>query len=598
MRDCWKYLPKTLYVVFAFFSALLLGALKSLLVGPIACLILILGNLGVILGLFPAHVAWTVYTLVKTNRFDAPLKVAIFFGLPVLFGIWLALSIAGSVLVGVGYGFFTPWVSAFEAFRLDNESKKFFHCIVDGTWGTIKGSCTVVRDFADICYHSFPLYLKELREYPESHELQPLRLIHVPGCIIVGLMGLIVEIPLYTAIAIVKSPYMLFKGWHRLVHDLISREGPFLETACVPIAGLAILMWPLVVIGSIIMAIFSSFFIGLYGSVIVYQERSFRRGVAYVIAMVAEFDEYTNDLLYLREGSILPKPRYRKKSKSSSEFSVQQNHSLHGNYSAVFTEAPSIIVPNLIASRSVREAIHEVPMVQVWGSTMRLCEQRGKELLDANVITTADLNDWLKAKKTNDASIVAVGLPCFSFLQTMLHSIKSGSNGLLLLDDLEITHLNRPQSRLLDWFFQPVMVLKEQIRVLSLEEGEIRYLEKLILFGNNKEHLKTWENGSFIPEDPVRAARLDGIGRRMLGMSRSVSKFPTYRRRYRQVVKNLIHYSAAKDGSCSLAKEGSNRSITCSATKEGSNRSITCSASKEGSNRSMSTRSIGSIDIV
>ncbi|KAL2551994.1 hypothetical protein Fot_05613 [Forsythia ovata] len=585
MPNSWKYLLKTLYVVFAFFSALCLGALKSLLVGPIAGLILILGNLGVILGLFPAHVAWTVYTLVKTNRFDAPLKVAVLFGLPALFGIWLALSIAGSVLVGVGYGFFTPWVSAFEAFRLDNESKKFFHCIVDGTWGTIKGSCTVVRDFADMCFHSYPLYLKELREYPTSHELQPLRLIHVPGCIIVGLMGLIVEIPLYTAIAIVKSPYMLFRGWHRLLHDLISREGPFLETACVPIAGLAILMWPLVVIGSIIVAIFASFFIGLYGSVIVYQERSFRRGVAYVIAMVAEFDEYTNDLLYLREGSIFPKPRYRKKSKSNSEFSVGQNHSLRGNFGSVFTEAPSMLVPNLTSSRSVREAIQEVKMMQVWGSTMKLCEQRGKELLDTNVITTADLNDWLKSKNINDASIVAFGLPCFSFLQTIMHSIKVGSNGLLLLDDIEITHLNRPQSRLLDWFFQPIMVLKEQIRVIHLEEGEIRYLEKLVLFGNNTERIKAWENGSFIPLDPVRAARIDGISRRMVGMTRSVSKFPTYRRRYRHVVKNLVCYS--------LAKEGSSRSISCSVAKEGSTRSISCSATKEGSHRS-----IGSIEIV
>lgn len=87
----------------------------------------------------------------------------------------------------------------------------------------------------------------------------------------VGILGLIVEIPLYTAIAVVKSPFMLFKGWYRLIHDLISREGPFLETACIPIAGLTILLWPLVVIGSVVMAIFSSFFIGLYGAVIVYQ---------------------------------------------------------------------------------------------------------------------------------------------------------------------------------------------------------------------------------------------------------------------------------------------------------------------------------------
>lgn len=96
-------------------------------------------------------------------------------------------------------------------------------------------------------------------------------MIHVPAILVVGLMGLIVEIPLYTVIAVLKSPYMLFKGWHRLLHDLVSREGPFLETACVPIAGLVIIFWPLVVIGSILLSIFASFFVGLYASVIVYQ---------------------------------------------------------------------------------------------------------------------------------------------------------------------------------------------------------------------------------------------------------------------------------------------------------------------------------------
>ncbi|WJX17969.1 hypothetical protein P8452_07819 [Trifolium repens] len=55
-------------------------------------------------------------------------------------------------------------VSTFEAFRHDNETTKFMHCIMDGTLGTIKGSCTVVRDFANICYYSYPSYLKERRE--------------------------------------------------------------------------------------------------------------------------------------------------------------------------------------------------------------------------------------------------------------------------------------------------------------------------------------------------------------------------------------------------------------------------------------------------
>lgn len=68
----------------------------------------------------------------RTQKFDAYLKVALVFALPALFAIWVGLSIAGSVLVGVGYGFFTPWVSSFEAFRHDHENAylMFFHCVV------------------------------------------------------------------------------------------------------------------------------------------------------------------------------------------------------------------------------------------------------------------------------------------------------------------------------------------------------------------------------------------------------------------------------------------------------------------------------------
>ena len=122
--------------------------------------------------------------------------------LPVLFGLWLGLGIFGSALVALGYGFFTPWISTFEAFRQETEEKKFVHGIVvrtrsitgaapsllfrnqnvslrsswfvivqDGTWGTIRGSCTVVRDFSDMCFHSYPVYLEELRQC--SQERQP-----------------------------------------------------------------------------------------------------------------------------------------------------------------------------------------------------------------------------------------------------------------------------------------------------------------------------------------------------------------------------------------------------------------------------------------
>lgn len=64
---------------------------------------------------------------------------------------------------------------------------------------------------------------------------------------------------------------MLFKGWNRLFHDLIGREGPFLETLCVPFAGLAILLWPLAVVGAVLMSAIASIFLGVRAGVVAYQ---------------------------------------------------------------------------------------------------------------------------------------------------------------------------------------------------------------------------------------------------------------------------------------------------------------------------------------
>lgn len=88
-------------------------------------------------------------------------------------------------------------------------------------------------------------------------------------------LGFLVDLPFVSLIAICKSPYMLFKGWHRLFHDLIGREGPFLETICVPFAGLAILLWPLAVIGAVLGSMVSSIFLGAYAGVVVYQVNLF-----------------------------------------------------------------------------------------------------------------------------------------------------------------------------------------------------------------------------------------------------------------------------------------------------------------------------------
>lgn len=96
-------------------------------------------------------------------------------------------------------------------------------------------------------------------------------MLYIPLALIAVELGLVVDIPMITLIAACKFPYMLFKGWRRLFHDCIGREGPFLESICVPFAGLAILLWPMAVVGAFIGSMLASIPLGAYAGVVVYQ---------------------------------------------------------------------------------------------------------------------------------------------------------------------------------------------------------------------------------------------------------------------------------------------------------------------------------------
>jgi hypothetical protein len=123
----------------------------------------------------------------------------------------------------------------------------------------------------------------------------------------VGLLGMVVDTLLISSVALAKSPLMLLKGWKQLTMDLLGQQGSCVDAACVPLAGLAILLWPLVVCATVFTAMICSPFFGLFSAVIVYQESSLFFGLSHIVAVVAEFDEYSNDFLYLNEGSCLPR---------------------------------------------------------------------------------------------------------------------------------------------------------------------------------------------------------------------------------------------------------------------------------------------------
>ena len=240
--------------------------------------------------------------------------------LPAAIILWLVLGILASVLGGALYGFLSPIFATFDAVG-EGKPYPFFHCFYDGTWSTLKRSFTVVRDFKDVCFHSYFSLMDELRICCPDQKQYEIRLIQLPGALVVSALGILVDLPVITLVAICKSPYMLFKGWHRLFQDLIGREGPFLETMCVPIAGLVILLWPLAVVGAVLGSVVSSIFLGAYAGVVSYQESSFYYGLCFMVASVSIYDEYSTDILDMPEGSCFPRPKYREKGAETTAFS-------------------------------------------------------------------------------------------------------------------------------------------------------------------------------------------------------------------------------------------------------------------------------------
>ncbi|KAG7547951.1 hypothetical protein ISN44_As12g031550 [Arabidopsis suecica] len=516
-----------------FFLLLLLGITKALIVGPISSAIILIGNSAVIIGLWPAHFIWTYYCLARTKRIGLVLKTLalILFPLPLL--LWPVTGIVGSLFGGIAYGFFTPLMATFEAVG-ESVTSKCYHCFVDGSFSTIKGSCTVVTDFTDFCFHSYFSYMDELREMV-SADVEPLeiRLSRLPSCLLASIIGVVVDVLLITAVALYKSPYMLLKGWKRLLEDLVGREGPFLETVCVPFAGLAILLWPLAVVGAVIASVLSSFFLGLYSGVIVHQEDSFRMGLNYIIAAVSLFDEYVNDLLYLREGTRLPRPCYRTKTETGHGKRIlgeSKNVDLKSKRSC---SLGSKLVSE--QSRTLKKAITLYKPVQVWEWLFKSCEVNGRILLRDGLIDVKDVEECLV--KGNSKKLY-IRLPAWTVLQCLLASPKSNSSGLVITDGVELTELNSPRDKVFVWLVGPLLIMKEQIKNLKLTADEEFCLRKLVMVCKN-ERTEDWDSTGFPSTDTVKKAQLQAIIRRLQGMVASMSRIPTFRRRFMNLVKVL-----------------------------------------------------------
>lgn len=81
-------------------------------------------------------------------------------------------------------------------------------------------------------------------------------------------------------------------------------------------------------------------------------------------------------------------------------------------------------------------------------------------------------------------------------------------------DNTEITFENRPRDAIFGLFFNPLLVMKQQIKTKSLSEEEERYLQDLVLLNGDPERLERWSTGS-PPTSERRRAEVDALARRL-----------------------------------------------------------------------------------
>ncbi|PIN17797.1 hypothetical protein CDL12_09534 [Handroanthus impetiginosus] len=553
-RGLWASLWNFICFLPFFVGLLILGFIKGIIMFPVIFLIMTAGLSVIILGLWPVHCFYTYYCVLSTKQFGPALKLVLCIFILFILIAWPPIGIACSVLGGAVYGLLAPMFATFQAVE-EGKTDKFYHCLIDGTWGSVKGSFTIIRDVLDVCYHSYFSIMDDLRHRrPPEVKYYEIRLLYVPLAFIAGILGALIDFPVISIIAFYKSPYMLIKGWHRLFHDCIGREGPFLETICVPFAGLAILLWPLAVLGAVLGSMVSGIFFGAYASVIVYQERSFWFGLCYIVASLSIYDEYSNDILDAPEGSCIPRPRYRKETQSPNT-----SHSSSFSKPGSFKKAPS-------RASSINAPMVELKSLELADALFEECQRYGEVLASEGTITLKDIED---AKNNRDiGGVISIGLPAYCLLQALLRSAKANSSGILLNDNVsEITSSFRLKDTFFDWFLNPLLVIKEQIKANNLSETEEEYLGKVVLLSGDPARLKN--SNISPPETELRQAELDALARRLRGITKYISRYPTYRRRFDSIVKNILEELAKKNGGSTKSSSSGPRTVPRSKSKFG-----------------------------
>ncbi|KAH7576588.1 hypothetical protein JRO89_XS01G0114200 [Xanthoceras sorbifolium] len=561
MPKLWSFLSFLPY----FFLLLTLGLLKGVIIGPVVVAIIVISNSAVIIGLWPAHFIWTLYCVLRTKRLGPFFKMVMLVALPVPLILWPIVGIAGSVLGGIGYGFFAPLIATFEAVG-ENVADKCYHCFVVSFSAFVPLLVALEAEFFDGVILTPQSRMANLIDKSSmgNENKKITQLSNYPfesaGCLAFVLDNL----PLISSVVLSRtrpSPLaFLFPSKFTCsdielsipIRNNCSRHA--IPNQCIQLFIITShsISNKHKFIGAKVFAIYENIIkINNY-------ELSGRIGFTLISILVLYFYCHVNHTLQLVDRSTF---RFRMENRDPTpiekvrtlDFTDLCFHSYFSYMDELSEKVPedekpvdiSCILVSLIG-RLLEDLIGREGPDIVWDWLFKSCEVNGRILLRDGFIDIKDIEECII---NGNCKKLGIKLPAWVILQCLLVSAKSNSPGLVISDDLELTRINSPRDKVFEWFIGPLLIMKEQIKKLQLDDNQEICLRELIMRGKS-EKPEDWDDSGFLSGDNIKKAQLQAIIRRLQGIVASVSRVPTFWRRFRNLVK-LLYIEALQAGASS-----------------------------------------------
>lgn len=159
-------------------------------------------------------------------------------------------------------------------------------------------------------------------------------------------------------------------------------------------------------------------------------------------------------------------------------------------------------------AKTLKWSIQHYKPVQVLDWLFKSSEENGRLLLHEGLIEIKDIEECIIRGKSRK---LCVKLPAWSIFQCLIASAKSNSSGLIISDTVELTKTNCSRDKVLEWYIGPLLIMKEQIKVLQLLQDEEM---KRLIMDFKSETTQDWDDSVFPSDDCVRRAQVQAIIRR------------------------------------------------------------------------------------